>query len=130
MTYEKVSIVHAGGTRVLDYVIPAVQRQMALRAGTNRGGEGSIVTGDGFEQPAAYTITVLVEAGSLQAAYTLAYSIISEAETATLVTAHWPGAQAVDGLLGYRMEPGALRVRLTLDFAATQPLMREEGMIS
>ena len=130
MTYEKVSIVHAGGTRALDYAVPSVRRQMSLRAGTNRGGEGSIVTGDGFEQPAAYTITVIVEAGSLQAAYALAYAIISEAETATLVTAHWPGEQTVDGLLGYRVEPDALRVRLTLDFAATLPLMREEGMIS
>ena len=33
MTYEKASIVHAGGTRALDYAIPAVQRQMSLRAG-------------------------------------------------------------------------------------------------
>ena len=113
-------ITHASGQRALtSYRVPDVLQRYSVLPDLHRGSGGIVMRGDHGVIPDAFTVEAWVEAGGLPAAYSLALAIVTECETATLVSSHWGGVP-VDGLLGFRATSDGQAVRLVLDFAPTQ----------
>ena len=120
MNLAPLIITHAGGTRPLpSYRLPAVLQRYAVLPDLHRGSGGIVMRGDHGVIPDAFTVEAWIEAGGLPTAYSLALAIVTECETATLVSSHWGGV-AVDGLLGFRAMSDGQAVRLVLEFAPTQ----------
>jgi len=117
------TITHAGGTRVIDsYVVPAGTREWAYELEAipeAYSTHGIRVWGDRLERPSALVVEGAIPAATLAAAYRIAYTVVNEAETATVVQTHL-GTRAVDGLLGFLARPERHNVvLLTLRFMPT-----------
>ena len=118
MSFAPLSIEHAGGVRqVLAYTLPRVEERRELQAVITRGSAEYTILGDAGARPEAFTVEAEVPGATLGAALALAYTIVGEAETATVARTHW-GDVPVAGLLGFRVEArSASSARLVLEFA-------------
>lgn len=115
------TVTHAGGTRSVEsYRVTRYPRSWAatpeaVPEAYSR--HGMRVWGDEREDPVALEVTAHVVAATLAGAYALAYQVVRECETATVVGTHL-GVRAVNGLLGYTVRPdGAAEVEVQLAFA-------------
>jgi hypothetical protein len=76
------------------------------------------VIGDRLENPSTVDVSVYIQESSLASSYALAYVVIDECESASLVKTH-EGDTVVDGIVAANVSPDGLGVRLTLSFAPT-----------
>ena len=129
--YAAMVIYHAGGERFLpSYRVRTVEGRFASRPELHRGSGSIVVYGDRKANPTPFTAEAWVEhPDGLEAAYALAYSIVTEAESASWVRTHWHDVP-VSGILGFRMIPDVLAVRLTLEFAPTSPAVQPLALVT
>jgi hypothetical protein len=118
------TITHSGGSRVLPlYTTASRTRSFAVSFETVKSTpRRTRVIGDLLENPSELVFSVYLQEVNQSVSYALAFTIISEAETATTVTYH-EGVQFVNGIMGSSVAPDGLGVRLTLRFAPTSSVI-------
>ena len=111
------TITHAGGVRVwLHAQTNAINVGYSTRASKRVPGGFVRRAGDGFANPAPLPVRLHVHEGTLAASYALAYTLVSEMETATQVESD-SGTHSLAGIQSFRMRPEGLGVRLEAELA-------------
>ena len=120
MSLVPLTITHAGGTRSFDlYQVAPRSRSYAVQFEVVKElPRRARVIGDRLENPSTVDVSVYIQESSLASSYALAYVVIDECESASLVKTH-EGDTVVDGIVAANVSPDGLGVRLVLSFAPT-----------
>ena len=114
------TITHAGGVRVwLHAQTNAINVGYSTRASRRAPGGFVRRTGDGLANPAPLPVRLHVHESTLAASYALAYTLVSEMESATSVESD-SGTHSLAGIQSFRMRPEGLGVRLEAELAVVR----------